>query len=64
LQKEIVRIVSGTTFNGLALLDTGTNANNTFVGTASFQVGVTRWRKCWCLSWSCCWWPLPFWATW
>lgn len=40
LQKEIVRIVSGTTFNGLALLDTGTNALNTFVGTASFQVGA------------------------
>lgn len=40
LQKEIVRIVSGTTFNGLALLDTGTNANNTFIGTASFQIGA------------------------
>ncbi len=40
LQKEIVRIVSGTTFNGLALLDTGNNALNTYVGTATFQVGA------------------------
>jgi len=39
LQKEIVRIVSGTTFNGLALLDTG-GALNTYVGTASFQIGA------------------------
>lgn len=39
LQKEIVRIVSGTTFNGLALLDTA-GALNTYVGTATFQVGA------------------------
>ena len=39
LQKEIVRIVSGTTFNGLALLDSA-GALNTFVGTTTFQVGA------------------------
>lgn len=39
LQKEIVRIVSGTTFNGLALLDSA-GALNTFVGTTTFQIGA------------------------
>ncbi len=39
LQKEIVRIISGTTFNGLSLLDSA-GALNTFVGTTTFQVGA------------------------
>lgn len=37
LQFEINRIISGTTFNGLALLDT---ASLQYVGTASFQIGA------------------------
>lgn len=39
LQKEIVRIVSGTTFNGLAMLDSA-GSLNTFVGTTTFQIGA------------------------
>ena len=39
LHKEVTRIVSGTTFNGLALLDSA-GALNTFVGTTTFQIGA------------------------
>lgn len=37
LQFEITRIISGTTFNGLSLLDTAAAA---YVGTATFQIGA------------------------
>jgi len=37
LQQEIVRVISGTTFNGLALLDT---AATTYVSATDFQVGA------------------------